>query len=177
MYGHPVPMTETPAPVSPSRFLIVTLGERYLALDAESICGLLTLEEIGNVESPTVHGMVYEAINLADRLSVPNDQGGTSPHVVLLSGRETRGSVRVTTVQGLLELPLSQVLPLPMQFRGAERHWYRGMILFAESIALVLNTTWVLNEQMSDSECNGGQGSTLELVGTPKISTNDGRIC
>jgi chemotaxis signal transduction protein len=177
MYGHPVPMTETPAPVSPSRFLIVTLGERYLALDAESICGLLTLEEIGNVESPTVHGMVYEAINLADRLSVPNDQGGTSPHVVLLSEREMRGSVRVTTMQGLLELPLSQVLPLPMQFRGAERHWYRGMILFAESIALVLNTTWVLNEQMSDSECNGGQGSTLELVGTPKISTNDGRIC
>lgn len=143
------PMTETPSPASSSRFLIVTVGKRYVALNAESICGLLTLEEAGDVESPTVHGVVYGAINLADRLSVPNDQGGANTRVLLLSGREARGSIRVTTVQGLLEISLSHVLPLPMQFRGPERHWYQGMILFEKSIALVLNTTWVLNEQVS----------------------------
>ncbi|MDC8448751.1 MAG: chemotaxis protein CheW [Nitrospira sp.] len=141
------PIMETPSPASPLRFLIVTLCGRYLALDAESICGLLTFEEAGNVENPMIHGIMYGAINLADRLGLPDDQGDTNTHVLLLSEREARGSVRVTTVEGLLELSLSQVLPIPMQFRGPERHWYRGMILVAKSIALVLNTSWVFNEE------------------------------
>lgn len=157
-------MTGTPSTASPSRFLIVTIGGRYLALDAESIGWLLTLEEAGNVEDPTIHGMVYRAINLTDRLSESNDQGGPNTRIVLLSERETRGSIRVTTVQGLLELQQSQVLPLPMQFRGPERHWYRGMILFANSIVLLLNTTWVLDEQVSGLEGSGGQGSPPRLV-------------
>lgn len=170
-------MTETPSPASPSRFLIVTLGGRYLALDGESICGLLTLEEAGNVENPIIHGMVYGAINLADRLNVPNDQGGANTRVVLLSEGEMRGSVRVTTVHGILELQQSQVLPLPMQFRGPERRWYQGMILFANSIALMLNTTWVLSGQMPELEGNGGQRNTLELVASRKISVNEIRVC
>lgn len=171
------PMTGIPSSTVTSQFLIVTLGGRYLALSAESICGLLTPEETGNAENQTVHGIVYGAINLADRLSVPNDQGGANTRVVLLSERGAHGSVRVTTVHGLLELQPSQVLPIPMQFRGPERHWYRGMILFAKSIALVLNTTWVLGERMSGLEGSSGQEHTCELVAPPKVSVNDSRIC
>lgn len=170
-------MTGTPSPASPSRFLIVTIGGRYLALDAESIGGLLTLEEAGCVEDPTIHGMVYRAINLTDRLSESNDQSGPNTRIVLLSERETRGSIRVTTVQGLLELQQSQVLPLPMQFRGLERHWYRGMILFANSIALLLNTTWVLDEQVSSLEGREGRGGIPRLVAAPKVSADTGRVC
>lgn len=171
------PMTGIPSPTVTSQFLIVTLGGRYLALSAESICGVLTPEETGNVENQTVHGIVHGAINLADRLSVPNDQGGANARVVLLSERDAHGSVRVTTVHGLLELQQSQVLPIPMQFRGPERHWYRGMILFEKSIALVLNTTWVLDERMSGLEGNSGQGHTCELVTAPKVPVDDSRIC
>lgn len=170
-------MTVTSSPAAPSRFLIVTLGGRYLALDAESIQGVLTLEEAGYVENPTIHGMVYRAIDLANRLSVSNDRGGTDTRVVLFSEREARGNVRVTTVHGLLELQQSQVLPLPMQFRGLERHWYRGMILFGNSIALVLNTNWVLDEQVSGLDGSGGQENTPRLVAAPKISVNDSRVC
>lgn len=171
------PMTGTPLPASPSRFLIVTLGGRYLALDAESISGVLTLEEVENEEYPTIQGMTYRAINLACRLSSSKDRGGTGTRVVLLSEREARGSIRVSTVQGLLELQQSQILPLPMQFRGPERHWYRGMILFAGSIALVLNTTWVLNEQMSGLNGSGEPGSNPRLVAASKISASDSRVC
>ncbi|MBX3330980.1 MAG: chemotaxis protein CheW [Nitrospira sp.] len=149
------PMRGIPSPTFSSRFLIVTLGGRYLALSAESLCGLLIPEETGNIDNQTVHGKVYGAINLADRLSLPNDQGGANTRIVLLSEREARGSIRVTTVHGLLELQQSQVLPLPMQFSGPERHWYRGMILFAKSIALILNTTWILHQQVSDLEGSG----------------------
>ena len=170
-------ITGVSSPAVSSRFLIVTVGERYLALSAESICGLMTLEEIGNVENPAVHGKLYRAINLADRLSIPNAQDGPNSRVVLLSEREARGSIRVTRVQGLLEFPLSQVLPLPMQFRGPERHWYRGMILFSNSIALVLNTTWVLDERMSGLQSNNLPERTGEIVAASKISVNDNRTC
>jgi chemotaxis protein histidine kinase CheA len=167
-------MTETASPVSLSRFLIVTLGGRHLALDAESVGGLLTLDECGNIEDPTIHGMTYRAINLVDWLDIRNDQDGPNAHVVLLSERDARGSVQVTRVEGLLELQQSQVLPLPMQFRGPERHWYDGMILFAQSIALVLNTTWILHEHTSGSR---GQGNTLRCATDPKISVNNSRGC
>jgi hypothetical protein len=170
-------MTGISSPASPSRFLIVLLGGRYLALDAESIQGVLTLEEAGSLDDPTIHGLVYRAINLADRLRISNDQGTANRRIVLLAERGVRGSIRVTTVQGLLELHPSQVLPLPPQFRGPERRWYRGMILFANSIALALNTTWVLDEQVAGVEDSGGQGSIPRLVAAPKISVNDSRVC
>jgi len=157
-------MTGNSSLASSSRFLIVTLGGRYLALDAESISGVCTLEEAGCLDGPTIHGMVHRTINLADRLRIPNDQGATNTRIVLLAERSVRGSIRVTTIEGLLELHPSQVLPLPPQFRGPERHWYRGMILFANSIALALNTTWVLNEQASSTEGSKGQGGLSRLV-------------
>lgn len=170
-------MMESPSRASPSRFLIVTVGGRYLALNAESIDGLATLEETGHVESPTVGGMTYGAINLADRLGLPYDQGGANTRVLLLSEREGRGSIRVSIARGLLELQQSQVLPLPMLFRGPEQHWYRGMILFARTVAFVLNTTWLLHAQESSLVGSMDQGGSLALAAVPKVSVNNTRIC
>jgi hypothetical protein len=80
-------------------------------------------------------------------------------------------------VQGLLEIHPSQVLPLPSQFRGPERRWYQGMILLAKSIALVLNSSWVLDVQVASVEASGGQGGISRLVAAPKISINNSRVC
>lgn len=161
----------------PARFLIVTLGGRYLALDAESIAGVCTLEEAGYGDDPTIHGMVYRTINLADRLRISNSQDAADSRIVLLAERGARGSIRVTTIQGLLELHRSQVLPIPPQFRGPERHWYRGMILFEKSIAVALDTTWVLDKQVSSVEGSEGQGSIARPRATPQVSVSDGRAC
>ncbi|TKB62932.1 MAG: hypothetical protein E8D48_06425 [Nitrospira sp.] len=170
-------MTGISLSASPSRFLIVLFDGRYLALDAESIQGVLTLEEVGSLDDPTIHGPVYKAINLADRLKILNNQGSAHSRIVLLSERGVQGSIRVTTVQGWLELHPSQVLPLSPQFCGPERRWYRGMILFENSIALVLNTSWVLDEQVASVEDNGGQGGKPRLVATPKMSVNNSQVC
>ncbi|MBX3302082.1 MAG: chemotaxis protein CheW [Nitrospira sp.] len=169
-------MTGTSSPASPSRFLIVTLEGRYLALDAESIGGLLTLEEAGRVTNPILHGMEYRAVDLADRLSVSHDWNGADARVILLSEHGVRGSIRVTTVEGFLELQPSQILPLPMQFRGPERHWYRGMILFEQSIALILNPTWILGEH---AESNAGHepGTPRSSMGAWDSAAREGRTC
>ncbi|MGB4067496.1 MAG: chemotaxis protein CheW [Nitrospira sp.] len=170
-------MTGISSPASPSRFLIVLFSGRYLALDAESIQGVLTIEEVGSLDDPTIHGLVYRAINLADRLRILNNQGSAHSRIVLLSERGVQGSIRVTTVQGWLELQPSQVLPLSPQFCGPERRWYRGMILFEQSIALVLNTSWVLDEQVVSVEDSGGQGGIPRLVTAPKLPVNNSQVC
>ena len=171
------PMTGILSPSSPSRFLIVLLGGRYLALDAESIQGVLTLEEVGSLDDPMINGLVYRAINLAERLKISNNQGTANSRIVLFSERGAHGSIRVTRVQGLLELHPSQVLPLPSQFRGPERHWYRGMILFEKSIALALNTTWVLNESVSSTAGSEGQGNIFRPIAIPQMTVSDDRVC
>ncbi len=156
------PMTGTSSPASPSRFLIVTLDGRYLAVDTESIGGVLALEEAGHVTNPTPQGLEYRAVDLAGRLSMSRDRNGTDTRIILLSANGVHGSIRVTAVEGCLELQPSHILPLPMQFRGPERQWYRGIILFKQSIALILDLTWVLGQQ---AESYAGQEP-----GTPRSS-------
>jgi chemotaxis signal transduction protein len=162
------PMTRTSSPASPLQFLIVTLDGRYLALDAESIGGVLTLEEAGHVTNPTLQGMEYRAVDLADRLSVSHDRNGADTCIILLSDHGVRGSIRVTTVEGFLELQPSQILPLPMQFRGPERRWYRGMILFEQSIALILDPTWILGEHAGSNVGDepGAHRSSIDAWGS-----------
>ena len=53
-----------------SRFLLVTMGARFLAFDADTVRGLLRDEEAGTTEPVTVHGLVYKAVDLADRLAL-----------------------------------------------------------------------------------------------------------
>lgn len=170
-------MAEHPSLASSSRFLIVTVGGRYLALEAESISGICTLEEVGCLDDPTIHGMVYRTINLDDRLHLAHNEDAENTHIVLLAERNARGSIRVTRIHGLLELHPSQILPLPPQFRGPERHWYRGMILVANNIALALNTTWVLNDDESSADVSREEGSRARFVVAPQSSGNESRLC
>lgn len=138
-----------------SRFLVVTMGGLSLAFYADSVQGLLTGEEAGTTRSVTVQGVVYETVDLADRLALSSDKDGPDGRTVLLSHGGLRGSIRVAQVHGLMEVEQSQVLPLPRQFQGEEQDWYRGVILLKEGIALILNTAWVLQGAGADQ---GGTG-------------------
>lgn len=127
-----------------SRFLIVAVGSIPMALHADSVQGLLTLEETGSDRSPVVHGQAYPAISLVARIGVLPDEDGAETRVVLLSAGNARGSLRVAQVHGLEEVGRSRVLSLPPQFRCEEREWYRGILLLEEGIALILNLAWLI---------------------------------
>jgi len=130
------------------RFLITTLGGRYLAFDAESIQGVLTNEEVSSSHDPVVQGRIYNIIDLTLRLNLPSERLQDGTRMVLLANKNGRGSVRVDTVHGILAIQQSQVLPFPAQFRGPEQYWYLGMIPFDHSVALILNIAWVLEDQV-----------------------------
>ncbi|OQW36481.1 MAG: hypothetical protein A4C66_00680 [Nitrospira sp. HN-bin3] len=143
----------SPTSTSQPHFLITTIGGRYLAFEAELVQGVLTNEEVGlPLHDPVVQGIPYRAIDLVERLHLPCEWLLGKASVVLLADERSRGCVRVQKVHGILETHGAQVLSLPVQFRGPERRWYRGMILFDRSVALVLNTAWVFEEQVEGVE-------------------------
>ena len=161
---------EISSSASPPRLLIATIGGRYLAFDAESVQGVLTIEEAGYLHDPVAEGIVYRAVDLVARLSLLGDHDRDSTSVVLLAERGVRGSIRIEQVLGLLEIPQSHILPLPAQFRGPERQWYRGMILFERNVAVVLNTAWVLEEQPAGLDSGVGQGEMKRVGAVRELS-------
>jgi hypothetical protein len=169
--------TAPPSTVSLSRFLIVTMSRRYLAFTADSIQGTLTTDEAGYERDPVIQGVVYRTVDLIERLGISDDRGNSDGRIVLLSEQGVRGSVRVSQVHGVLELRQSHVLALPAHFCGPERHWYRGMILFEKSVALVLNTAWVLADGGVTSENRDGQGTISQAVVGSEIVVGNSRTC
>ena len=127
-----------------SRFLMVILGTRPFALDADAVQGLLTRDAAGGTDPVTVQGVTYDAVDLGGRLGLAIDAHSPETRIVLLTHGGRQGRIQVDRVRGLIEIEQSQVLPLPQQFHSEERNWYRGMILFEDDIALALNTEWVL---------------------------------
>jgi hypothetical protein len=163
-----------------SRFLLVTMGGRLLAFDADTVRGLLTDEEAGTTDPVTVQGVVYKPVNLADRLGLPSDANGPHTRIVLLACEGLQGSIRVADVRGLFEVDQSQVLPLPQQFQGEEQDWYRGVILLAETVAVVVNTAWVLQGAGADQGVSGRewQERAPRLVAVrPDLAMGEVREC
>lgn len=160
----------SPTSTSPPRFVITTIGGRYLAFEAEHIQGVLTSEDGEFLPAPVVKGVTYPVVNLAVRLNLVSERRWDGTEVVLLADGTCRGCVWVQKVHGILEAHRSQVLPLPAQFCGPERGWYRGMVLFDHNVALVMNTTWVLEEQLK------GMLSRTELQGAESAVALQGAI-
>lgn len=127
------------------RFLIVTVGGVHLALPADRVQGLLTTDEAGSGDSVILRGVTYAGVDLAARLRLPADAEGPNTRVVLIEEGRRRGAIRADCVHGLMELEQAQVIPLPRQFHGEEQTWFRGLVLFQQSVALVLNPAWVLD--------------------------------
>ncbi len=126
------------------RFLIVTAGEVCFALQADYIQGLLTVEEAGPAEALAVQGFHYPSMDLTVRLQLQQDAVGPDTRIVLFAKDQAKARIPVSQVHGLREVEDSQVIPLPRQFRGEERTWYQGVLMFEQGVALVLNPAWLV---------------------------------
>lgn len=135
--------TGIPTRAATSRFVIVTLGQRLFAIDADAVQGILEASEVGSNQIPSLNGAVYQGIDLLSRLAIKRTQVERVDQIVLLIRDHMRGSLEVERVHGRMDLHPSQILPLPLHFQGVERDWYHGMILFERSVAVILNLVWL----------------------------------
>ena len=136
------------AHVPTERYLIVSIDARRFALSADLIQGLLTPEESRSSGTLSVQGRDYAPLNLAARLGLADSGDGPESRIVLVARAGVCACIRVEQVHGLVELERSHVRPLPDQFRGDERAWYTGLILFDEGVAVGLNSDWLVGGLM-----------------------------
>lgn len=136
------------AQVPTERYLIVSIDAQRFALSADLIQGLLTPEESRSRGALAVQGQDYIPLNLAARLGLADAGDGSESRIVLVARAGICACIRVERVHGLVELERRSVRPLPAQFRGDERTWYRGLILFDDGVAISLNSDWLLGGVM-----------------------------
>ena len=132
--------------VETASFLVVRLGDSYLALPAAGVRGVLTNEEAGHEQAVTAMETIYQPIDLAQRLSVVADLSSLDMRTVLYSNGHSQGAIRVEQVVGLTDVERKDCFPLPPQFQRDERIWFAGMMLYQDQLVLILNPSWALGE-------------------------------
>jgi CheW-like domain len=156
----------TNLPVETASFLIIRLGDSYMALPAEGVRGVLTREEVGKEQAVTSAGTIYQPVDLAQRLSVVAHLSGLEFRAVLYSTGRSDSAISVEQVVGLTDVERKDCLPLPAQFQGDERNWFQGMMLYQDHLVLILNPLWVLGESADQASVFGGQAEQM-VVATP----------
>jgi chemotaxis signal transduction protein len=136
----------TNLPVETARFLIIRLGDSYVALPAEGVRGVLTQEEAGKEQAVTSAGTIFQPLDLAQRLSLVAHLSGLEFRTVLYSTGRSHSAIGVEQVIGLTEVERKDCFPLPPQFQRDERNWFQGMMVYREQLVLILNPLWVLGE-------------------------------
>ena len=147
-------------------FLVVRLGNNYLALPAAGVRGVLTNKEAGHEQAVTAMGTTYPSIDLAQRLSVIADLSSLDMRTVLYSNGHCQGAIRVEQVVGLTDVERKDCFPLPPQFRRDERIWFAGMMLYQDRLVMILNPSWVLGESGDVVPASVGQTEQM-IAATP----------
>ena len=151
----------TNLPVETASFLIVRLGNSFMALPAEGVRGVLTQEEAGTEQAVTSAGIIYHPVDLAERLSVVAHLSGVEFRRVLYSTGHSHSAIGVEQVVGLTDVERQDCLPLPIQFQGDERNWFQGMMLYGNELVLILNPLWVLGELADHASLFGGRADKM----------------
>lgn len=147
-------------------FLVFRLGLSYFALPAAGVRGILTQDETGHEQAVTEAGIVYQPMDLAERLSVAADLTGLDMRTVLYSNGRSQGAIRIEQVMGLTDVERKDCLPLPPQFQRDERYWFGGIIFYQDQLVLILNPSWVLGE-LADAESVSIEQAEQIVAATP----------
>ena len=113
--------------------ILFTAGGVRFAVEASEVEEIRDGEERG-CGMPQTEGF------RADRFRPAGRAGSRKPGalLVLKPGEGARRTLGVTEVERMTSLP--KVVPLPGLFRGAERQWYRGLLLLENEVVPLVRT-------------------------------------
>lgn len=133
------------APPAGLRQCLVTVRNgTYFALPAEIVRGLGAAEQSGHTsESPTEANLpTVDLLDHFGRTSI----SGTPRRIVFCGVQNPEQAILVDEVIGLTDVGKDQLRALPAQFVGPERIWFSGLFLFRETVALIANPDWLLQQ-------------------------------
>jgi chemotaxis signal transduction protein len=120
------PLAATAGPV-----ILFTAGGVRFAIEASEV------QEIRDGDERTANRKLKGAESIDFALRVGLGEGILERYVVLKPGECSLG---VTEVERMTTLP--KVAPLPGLFRGAERQWYRGLLLLENEVVPLVRTEY-----------------------------------
>jgi hypothetical protein len=126
------------------RFLITACKPCRLAFPAAWVRGILTPEEAGSEQAVLSAGATYQFTDLADRLRLPPSLDPAGMRVILYGNGTCARAFTVDEVIELIDTDPRHVRRLPAQFRNAERTRLSGFLLYANTMALIVNPLWLL---------------------------------
>ncbi len=144
-------------------FLLVVCDKTYLALPAGMIRGIIKRDDADKVDALAMLEVHTRIMDLTERLGLASSPSSEA-RILVCGGEPLRRAFLVTAIVGLEDIESATITPLLPHFTGPERQWFSGMFLYRESVALVLNPSWLLSE---DLDCDG------DLVRMPAIQDRE----
>ena len=129
------------------RLVVIGCGPCILALPSGLVRGILTRQEAGTSETISFAGGTYTATDLAARLGIPLGPDSFETRIILFGTGACRHAFTVDQVYELIEVGRRSVRPLPTHFRNQERIKLSGYLLYQDTIALLVNPSWLLETQ------------------------------
>lgn len=138
--------------VDVASFLLVTCTHTYIAIPAGIIRGIVKPDDDGKDDALAVLGAHTDVTDLTDRFGASSSSFSSEARIIVCGTHNARRAFRVHAIVGLEDVESTKIKPLLPHFIGPEREWFSGMFLFRETIALVVQPSWLL----SDDRQRGG---------------------
>lgn len=129
-----------------SQVLIAKFGETCFAFPVDIIRGTVPRAEGHSSQPVSAYGMEFPLVDLTARSGFSPATNPRDPRTILCMLGDLRGAIPVDAVIGLMKLKQTDLRPLPQHFSGPERGWFPGLFLYEDSVALMINPTWVLEQ-------------------------------
>ncbi len=144
---------ETLGVMTKGQVLVVACGKTYFGIPAEIVRGIARPEQAG-----PLHDRPHPPVDLGSRLGLIGSSLSPESRIILCGAHEVQEGLRVDHVMGLTKADGLDLRPLPPLFTGRERQWFRGLFLFQDTVAMLLDSRWVLQDH--------GRAPAPEVPGT-----------
>jgi chemotaxis signal transduction protein len=133
--------------VNTNEFLVVVCGATNFAIPADAVRSVVRPDE-GNLTALLAGmGVTAPPTHLSEQFGLTGSYLSPDARIVVCRRQAAHFAFRVDRVLGLHEIDAAKIKPLLPHFTGAERQWIVGMFLFQQTVALIVNTQWLLGSE------------------------------
>jgi chemotaxis protein histidine kinase CheA len=146
--------------VNINEFLIVACATTHFAIPADAVRSVIRPDEGNLTELLSALGVTGSPTHLAEQFGLTGSYLSPDARIVVCRRQAGHHAFRVDRVLGLHEIDAAKIKPLLPHFTGSERQWIVGMFLFQQTVALIVNTHWLLATERTRPFSGAAAGST-----------------
>lgn len=128
--------------------LVVACGKTYLAIPGAIVRGVVEFGEAVEARIVSLFGDSCRVTDLAARLGLAPVLLTPDMRIILCGEYRARQAWRVDRTLGIEDVDMQRITLLPPHFAGVEQSWFAGLFLFRDTVALLINSGWLLSQTM-----------------------------